>query len=114
MRKRADQTAAAVQLQVAGRPDRRGADVAGEHGVVCGRVTDDLGEILRVDRLMTGVADREIVERLARLGVFGQTVIEMDAVLLRLEPRQQRRDRGADIADQTEVDRAAAAQVFRP
>jgi hypothetical protein len=67
-----------------------------------------------VNEPAAGLSDGEIVERLARFGVvllrFGETRI----VALLLEQWQQRGERGADIADDAEIDGGAAADVPRP
>ena len=57
---------------------------------------------------------REFVEPGACLLVVSQTVVEMLAIGLRLQLRQQRTDRGADVTDKAEVELAAAAEIFRP
>jgi len=51
-------------------------------------ITDCLGNLLRVDRFATGLANREPIELLARLAVMFRCTVEMDAVARFLdEPR---------------------------
>ncbi len=106
----ADQPPPAVHREVARRPDRRRADVEGEDGVLRSRLAERPGDVLRVHRA-AGLADRQGVEAGAGLAVMGEAVVEMSPVGLRPQLRQQRRDRGADIADQAEVDPAMASEA---
>ena len=66
---RAEQAPPALEMQVACGPDRGFADVAREHRIADGDLVDDLGEILRVDRLAAGLPRRRA--RRARCGHCG-------------------------------------------
>ena len=112
--KRAEHAALAVHLQVARRPDRRCADIEGEDRVLRCEVADRLGNELRMDRLVAGLPGRQFVQILACLAVVGEAVIEMRAVALGLEPRQQPLDRGANVGEDSEIEPAATPEVFRP
>ena len=75
---------------------------------------DDLGEILRVDRLAAGVPLARSSRPCARLAVVGERVVEVRAVASWRQLRQQRLDRGADVADEAEIEPGAAAEMLRP
>ena len=111
---RADQAALAVHLEVARRPHGLRADVAGEDRVIRRDFAHQAGDILRVDDLAAGLALGELVEVLARLLVMGERAIEELAVGPLLELGQQRRHRGADIADDAQRQVAAIAEALRP
>ena len=83
MAERAQQPAAAVHGQVARGPQGGRADVAGEDGVVRRRAVDQARQVLRVDRLASRLARRELVERLARLAVVSERACRGAAVDLR-------------------------------
>src|SRR5437899_2014720 len=67
-----------------------------------------------MEETLAGRSLGEVVELLARLGVMLPGPVEMRAVALLLEQRQQRRERRADVADDAEIDRNAATDVLRP
>jgi hypothetical protein len=62
---RTDQPAFAVHREIARRPHRRQADIAGEDGILCRQVADRLGDLLRMDQALAGRSLGEIVEPLA-------------------------------------------------
>src|SRR5581483_9003261 len=114
MYQRADHPAATIHFQITRRPDRGRANVEGEDGIITRRLADDSREILRMDRLAARRALGERVESIPRLLVMGDRAIEMPAVGLGLEQRQQRLNGEIDVADQAEVDLAAPAEIVRP
>lgn len=77
MYERADESAAAVHLQIARRPDCRYANVEGEDGVVAGKLTDQLGNILRMDRLSAWFSSRELVQSFTRFAIISEAAIQM-------------------------------------
>ena len=100
----AEQSAPAVHLQIARRPDRRRADIGGEHGVVRACSLSRRARYCGWIGLCPGVPVREFVEPFAGFAVVGKAVVEMPAICLGLEFRQQRPDRGADIAHKAKVE----------
>ena len=100
--------------EIARGPDRGRADIGGEDRIVGGLLAEQAREILRVDRLVAGRALGEFVESRAGFLVMRAAGVEMLAVALRLELRQQRLDGGADVTDDAEVELAAAAEILRP
>src|ERR1700688_760846 len=88
MPKRSDQPPLSVHRQIARGPHRRQTDVAGENSIRGRLVTDRLGDLLRMDRRATGLADREVIETFAGLAVVRGRLVEMRAVTLLLEERQ--------------------------
>ncbi len=114
MHQGADQAAAAVHGDVARGPDRRHADVEGEDGIVRRRLADQPCQILRMDRPAAGRADGEIIEALSRRGVAREIVVEVMAIGLGRELRQQRADGLTDIADHADIEPGAAAELARP
>jgi hypothetical protein len=71
---RAQQAAFAVHFQIACRPDGRRADIAGENGVVVGKMADLLRQILRVNGFVAGFC--QIVEPFTRIAIVLQRFIE--------------------------------------
>src|SRR5262249_61865562 len=98
--------------QIARRPHGGLADVAGEYGVIGGRLVDDLGEILRVDRLAPGLADRELVECPAGIAIMRLSLSEEGSVLRLGELRQQRRQRRAEGAEPARLEPRAAPALL--
>ena len=104
----------AVHREIAGGPHRRQTDIAGEDGVGGSVVADRLGDLLRMDRPPARPADRQLVESLARLAIMFRRLIEMRAVALFRQQRQQRLERRPDIADDAKIDRRAPSDLLRP
>jgi hypothetical protein len=67
---RAQEPPLAVHRQIARRPHRRQAHVAGEDGVLCRQIADRLRHLLRVDQPLSGRTHGELVKRLARFGIM--------------------------------------------
>ena len=112
---RADQPALAVHLEVARRPDRRRADVAGEDRVVGRELADQPRDILRMDDVAARPALGQLVEIGARLAVVGAAPRRgTSRSVFGFSLRQQGRDRGADVADHAQIERAAVAEALRP
>ena len=109
---RAEQAPPPVEMQIARRPDRGLADVAGEHGIGGGDLVDHLGDILRMDRLAAGHADRELVEALAGIAVMRLRLGQERVAGFLGELRQQQRERAGDVADEAEIEARAAAQIL--
>src|SRR3977135_1994419 len=86
--KRSDQPPLSVHRQIARGPHRRQTDVAGENSICGGLVADRLGDLLRMDRPATGLADREVIEAFACLAIMRRRLVEMRAVALLLDERQ--------------------------
>src|SRR5208337_4506832 len=103
-----------IHREIARRPDRWQADIAGEDSVLRGVVADRLGDLLRVDRSLPGRPDSEIVERLARLRVMALRSSEMPTIALLVDERQQRRERRSDIAGDPKIDRDTTPYVLGP
>src|SRR5258705_12160284 len=114
MPERSDQPPLAVHREIARSQPRRQTDVAGEDGVLGSLITDRFGNLLRVDRLATGLADREPIEILARLGVMFGRPVEMGTVARLLDERQHAFNGRANVAHHAEIDRRAAADLFGP
>src|SRR5882724_9966540 len=114
MPERPDQPPLAVHRQIARGPYRGQTDVAGEDGVLRSLVADRLGDLLRVDRFATGLADREPIEILARFAVMFRCTGEMSAVTLLADERQHSFNSRANVAHHAEIDRRAAADLFGP
>ncbi len=70
--------------------------------------------MLRVDRLAAGGAVGERVQPLAGLLVVREAVVEVGAVALGGEPRQEGAERRLHVADEGEVEPRAAAEVLGP
>src|SRR3954469_359747 len=76
-------------------------------------IADDLGQILRMDRLAARRALGKRVQPFARLLVVRDRIVEMPAPNLGLQQWQQRLDGELDVADEAEIDLAAPAEIFR-
>ena len=87
MVERAQQATFAVHLEIACRPDGRGADIAGENGVFIGKMADLLCQILRVDCLIAGF--RQIVEPFSRVAIMFERLIEEMAIGFLFQQRQE-------------------------
>src|SRR5216684_5103640 len=114
MPERPDQPPLAIHRQVARGPYRRQTDVTGEDGVLRSLIAEGLGYLLRVDRLATGLADREPIEILARLAVMFRRPVEMGAVARLFDERQYTFNGRANVAHHAKIDRRAAADLFGP
>jgi hypothetical protein len=68
--------------QIARRPHRRQADVAGEDRVFGRVIADRFGDLLGMDRRLAGSADRELIQALTRLAIVLARPIEVAAVAL--------------------------------
>jgi hypothetical protein len=66
VRERAEQAAASVHREIAGRPHRGSSHITREHRVVAGHRVERFGDELRMDRLHAWFSRREIVETAAR------------------------------------------------
>src|SRR4051794_32391313 len=114
MPERAEKPAFAVHREIAGGPHRRQAHIAGEHGVLCRHVTQNLRDLLWVDELLARHTDRLFVETLAHLLIVLDGLIEAPAILLLLQQREQGIKRNTHIANKTQMDRCATAELLRP
>lgn len=103
-----------VILRKRAAPDGWLAHVAGEDCVIIGEVAHDPGHVLRMHRWSTGGTCRQLVERVAIVGVMLARALEERPIGLVFQQRKQRVDRRGDIADEPEVDPRFAAQVFGP
>src|SRR5262249_48630625 len=83
---RPDQPPLAVHREIARRPHRRQADVAGEDRVVRRMIADRFGNLLGMDRRLAGASDRELLEALARLAIMFTRPLEVAAVALLFQP----------------------------
>ena len=95
---------------VSGEP---GGDVEGEDSVLRGGVAQHLRHVSRMAPA-AGAPGGQIVQVLACLVTVGQAAVEVHAVGLRFQTRQQRLDGCAHVARHAEVDAAAPAQALRP
>src|ERR1700761_6007805 len=75
-------------------------------------LAEHTGQILRMNRLLAGRALRELVQSGASFLVVGAAGVEKFAVGLGLEFRQKRFERGADVADDAEIELAASSKVL--
>src|ERR1700675_2150723 len=71
-------------------------------------------QILRMDRFVSRRSLGEVIEPRTGFAVVDQASVEVRPVGFHGELRQQRLDRGADIADQAKIELAAAAKILRP
>ena len=83
-----DQPPAAIQFQIARRPDRRRTDIGGEDRVFRGLLAEQPRQILRMNRLVAGGALRELVEAGAGSLIVSAAGIKKLAVALCLQFRQ--------------------------
>ncbi len=112
VQQRPEKTPASVHMQVARRPHRGLAHVAGEHGVLRRDLVDDPGEELRVDWLAAGLSHGKLVKSFTGIAIMRLRLAEERAVRLLRELGQQRGERGSEVADQAEVEPGAAAEVL--
>jgi len=75
-------------------------------------IADRLGHLLGMDRRLAGAPDRELVEAFARLAIVFARLLEVAAVALLLELRQQRLDRFPHVAHHAHVDGRAPPDHF--
>ncbi len=111
MVERSQQAAFAVHFQVTRGPDGGRAHIAGENGVVIGKLTDLLRQILRVNGFITRF--RQFVEAFTRVAVIVERFIQEAAVGFLLKQRQQRGERGVDIANQRHIHFTVRADAGR-
>ncbi len=109
----ADQPAAAAEVQVARRPYRGQADVAGEDGAGSSQIARGTRDLLGMQppaRLALG----QVVQVLARLAVVIARLLQEVRVRLGLETREKSLQRGLDVADEAELDGVAPADGLGP
>src|SRR5580658_8133582 len=114
MPERADEPALAVHRKVSRGPNRRRADIAGEHCILSRQIAQCPGNLLRMDEFPAGFSDRQIVKTLSRLEIMFHGLIEVSAVLFLLQQRKQGVNRRTHTADEPQMDRRAAAELLWP
>src|SRR5262249_24240103 len=67
-------------------------------------IADRFGNLLGMDRRLAGSTDREFVEAFPRLAIVLARLLEVAAVALLFEARQQRLDRRAHVTHHAHVD----------
>ena len=85
-----EQPALAVHREVARGPDRRGADITGEHGVVRGELIEHAGHVLRVAALRGPARRGQLVQARPRRSV----VLERRHEVLVVPPLVEEREQG--------------------
>src|SRR5208337_1669636 len=110
---RSEEPALAVHGEIARRPDRGQADIAGEDRISRGAIAKRRGDLFRVNDAFAPRASCEIVQLPARLGVVPPGLGKMRTIAFRLKPRQERLKRCPDITDDAEVYCGAAAEMLR-
>ena len=93
-------------------PRRRGAHVAGKDRVLRGQLVDHPGHVLGMDGLLARLADRQLVEALARLLVVCERGLEVPVVLVLGQPGQERGEGALDVAHETVIEAGAPAELF--
>ncbi len=101
----------AAHLDVAGRPGRHRAAVAGDDGVVGQELVEVVRDHLRLHRLVRARA--ALLQQLVPLLHALLGLLQEAAILLALDQRQQRLQDALAVADQADVDRVAQADARR-
>ena len=108
---RIDQPPAPVHLQVAGGPDGRRADIGGERGILRCWLADHLAQDIADGSACARAAARQFVQARRALVVMREAVVEMMPVGLRPRAWEAALDGRPDVADDAEVELAAAAEI---
>ncbi len=108
----ADYPPFAVHRQVAGRPNRRSANVAGENSVLRSELVEHSGKILRMDGPLTLSICRKFIEALACLTIVLDRGIQVRIELVLVQFWQKGTDGCLRISDKAVVDFCAPAQLF--
>src|ERR1700692_2847772 len=67
-----------------------------------------------MDELLARLTDGQIVETLSRLSIMLDGPIQVLAILLLRQQREQGIERGSHVTDEPQMDRRATAELFRP
>ncbi len=102
----------AVHRQVAGRPDRRSAHVAGKNSVLRSELVEHSRKILRMDRLPALSVCRQFIEALACLSIMFERGIQVRIELVLVEFRQKGANGCLRIPYEAVIDFCAPAQLF--
>jgi hypothetical protein len=98
-------------MQIARRPDRRRAHVAGKHCIFGRQLIQNVCDVLRRNRGSARFTHGEIVEALASIFVVAEACIEIGPVGLALDQRSQHLERVLHISNQAKIDRSAASNL---
>ena len=112
MIERAQQPPAPVHGQIARRPNHGSPNVRGEDSIRGGQIVNHLGHVLGMNRKLSRLACRQRIQILARLAIVLERRIQMTAIFLLLDGRQQRTQRFRNAAHNAQIDAAAAAQLL--
>src|SRR5438105_13017840 len=107
----AEQAPLAVHREVAGRPDRRRANIARKDRVAGRELVEHAGDVLRM-RQLSGSTRRELVEALARLAIVLQCRPQMRSVQARFERWQEGAEGRLDVPDEALVDSRAPTELL--
>src|SRR5579862_8419780 len=110
MIERADETPAAIHLEISSGPRNRRTYVAGKNRVVISQFADNPTHVLRVDQFAIGTALGKGVEICACLPIVGEGFIKMRGVRLFIDERKERFERIPHGSDNAEVERTAITE----
>lgn len=85
--------------EVAGSPDRRQSDVAGEYSVLCGKIIECPCDLLWMDKLLSRRASSQVIEIPARFAVVRNCQIEKSSVLFFLDQRKNGLNCRSNVTD---------------
>src|SRR5215470_10950986 len=112
MVERAEESPFAVHRQVARRPDRWCAHVAGKNGVLGAELVERSSDILRMDSFLPGFTGRKFIESLPRLLIMFERSLQMLVVLVLAQLWQERLEGGLRVPDQAVVQLGSPAELF--
>ena len=114
MPKRSDESPLAVHGKVARSPNRGQADIAREDCIFGCQIAQCLCNLLRVDYRFPGFLGGQIVEIFSRVLIVPERLIQVFAIFLLMEQREQSIDCRAHIADEPKIYRGAPSELLGP
>src|SRR5450755_1446939 len=104
--------ALAVHLEIPGRPNDRGSDVASEHGILGRNLTDGSGHKLGAKRRSTFFASGECVELFSRPTVVSEGFVQVTAICFVGKQREKGLQRAFHVANQSDFDVCPPADLL--
>src|SRR5713101_7962921 len=108
----AEQAPLAVHGEIARRPDRRGAHIAGKHRVLGGNLVEHPDHVLGMNGLLAGLAHGQLIEALPCLPVVLERSPQVLVVPVLLELGQEGSEGRLGVPHEAVVDPGTPAQLF--
>ena len=110
----AQQSSFAIHREIPRGPNCWRTYITREYCILGGKLIDDAGSKLWMDRLLAVMGNRQFVEILACLAVVLDRPHQMCRVLVLLQSWQERSECSLGVSDKTIVDPGPTSQLFTP